>query len=72
MIEHSRGKRLFLTVICFVLGLHLPAGAIAVSLEETKNLQDPFAFSRQLDYRHFDWFDYKGADIDDVAIYQVR
>ncbi len=43
-----------------------------VSLEDSKSLQDPFEFTRQLDYRQFGWIDYHGADIDDVTIYQVR
>lgn len=43
-----------------------------VSLEDSKRLQDPFEFSRQLDYRQFGWIDYHGADIDDATIYQFR
>lgn len=44
----------------------------SISLEDTKRLQDPFEFSRQLDYRQFEMLDFKDADLDDVAIYQVR
>lgn len=44
----------------------------SISLEDTKRMQDPFEFSRQLDYRQFEMLDYKDADLQDVTAYQVR
>ena len=62
-----------------VLILMLPAVPLAmaandtsISLEDTKRAQDPFEFSRQVDYRQFEMLDFKDADLEDVTVYQVR
>jgi hypothetical protein len=73
----KRLKRLFLRnaaliKILIACPLTMAATDDSISLADTKSVQDPFQFSRQLDYRHFAILDYKGADFEDVTVYQVR
>lgn len=44
----------------------------AISFADTKRAQDPFEFSRMLDYRQFEMLDFEDADLESVAVYQVR
>ena len=58
------------------IALSLPSAMAAdgqsVTLEDKKRAQDPFEFYPLLDYRQFGMLDVKGADLEDVAVYQVR
>lgn len=58
--------------VLFVNLLAVAATDGSISLEDTKRVQDPFEFSRQLDYRQFEMLDYKNADFEDVTVYQFR
>jgi hypothetical protein len=74
MKRHKRGLLQSPVLIAMLLAVPL---AIAendgsISLEDTKRAQDPFEFSRMLDYRQFEMLDFKDADLEDVAVYQVR
>jgi hypothetical protein len=62
----------FLRAVFSAAALALAADDSSISLADTKRAQDPFEFARQLDYRHFEMLDFKGADLEDVAVYQFR
>ena len=61
-----------LIVMLPAIPLAMAANDTSISLEDTKRAQDPFEFSRQLDYRQFEMLDFKDADLEDVTVYQVR
>lgn len=61
-----------LVCLFLVVPVASQAGSAAISLDDTKRAQDPFEFSRQLDYRQYQIVDFKHADLDDVAVYQFR
>ena len=74
MKTHGRRqlRRFFTLASLLVARLAMAAGDNPISLEDTKRMQDPFEFSRMVDYRQYEVLDFKGADLDDVRIYQVR
>lgn len=59
-------------LVAMFLAVPLAANDSPISLEDTKRAQDPFAFSRQMDYRQFEMLDFKDADFEDLAVYQAR
>lgn len=68
----SHMQRAVLIAISLAVPLATAANDGSISLEDTKRAQDPFEFSRMLDYRQFEMLDYKDADLEDVRVYQVR
>jgi len=70
--KYSQMQRAVLIAILLAVPLAMAANDGSISLEDTKRVQDPFEFSRMLDYRQFEMLDFKDADLEDVAVYQVR
>ena len=72
--RYKRGRLLSTSVITILFAHPVAVSGTdgSISLEDTKRVQDPFEFSRQLDYRQFEMLDYKNADFEDVTVYQVR
>ena len=68
----SQMQSAVLVGILLAVPLAMAANDGSISLEDTKRAQDPFEFSRMLDYRQFEMLDFKDAELEDVAVYQVR
>ena len=61
-------QRTVLVAIALAVASAMAAADGPVTLEDTKRAQDPFEFSRMLDYRQFEMLDFKDADLENVAV----